>query len=129
VKVPPRHFAASQALRRAHIKADPLRPTSKVAMSDGFTLKDSPTPMASNSKATEGGVDDLTMVADASSTAQGLAEGTTGSDYRIMTSRATGGGVGDSVVATLHAKEQLNEATWSSSSADNNLLFAAILRR
>jgi hypothetical protein len=79
-------------------------------VSGNFTLKDSPTPMACNSKATEGGVDNLTITTDASPTMRGLAEGTIGSDYRIMTSRATRGGAGNSVVAALHAREKLNEA-------------------
>jgi hypothetical protein len=73
-------------------------------------LKASPMPMAFNSNATEGGVGDLMMPTDASSAmgtacvcvcvgGGGLAEETTGSDCKFMTTQAIGGGTSDLAVA------------------------------
>jgi hypothetical protein len=111
-------------------------------MLGGFALKASPTPMACNSNANEVGDDDLTMTFNTSpvnlmiATDASSAKRTTGSYYRITTSRATGGGTDDSAVKALHAREELSEATRvtrnsmrSISSTDNILLFTTILRR
>jgi hypothetical protein len=66
---------ASRALRRPHMKAVPLRLTSKAAMSGGFSFKASPMPMTCNSNATKGEVNVLTTPTNTSPAAGTMGEG------------------------------------------------------